>query len=120
MNLLQSPPAHDPTTDTIDTFRTRNFSLNDPPGYNYEGAPPLYYCHDGTGNEAGMPERPSRKKIKAKARKVAFIRIMASVVVVSTVALIVGGVASKIDGMKKAEQARYPLSLPLIYPCVYV
>ncbi|KAF4119325.1 hypothetical protein GMORB2_4844 [Geosmithia morbida] len=76
--------------------RTRNFSL--PPEYNYEGAPPVY--QDANRTESGG----LTKKGKAKARKVTFIRIMASVVVVSTVALIVGGVASKIDAMKSDER----------------
>lgn len=104
MNLLQSPPAPFPGSDDSppEVFRTRNFSLNNaPPAYHAERCPPHY--QDAT--EAEAARKKARKRYN---RRTTIIRLMTSLVVITTIALIVGGVSSKIDSMKSSHEGQGP------------
>lgn len=103
MNSIQSPPTHYPTAQesTLEVFRTRNFSLNEPypPAYGAERAPPRY--QEATEAEDG--EYDSLEE-RSKARRTRYIRILASLLIVTTVALIVAGVVGKIIRMQQMEK----------------
>lgn len=105
-NFIQSPPVHYPNShdSTLEVFRTRNFSLNEPypPAYGAERAPPQY--QEATEAEAGDQET---LEARAKARKTRYIRIGTSLFIVTTVALLVAGVAGKISGMKGDKDHRW-------------
>ena len=103
MNFIQSPPTHYPNShdSTLEVFRTRNFSLNEPypPAYGAERAPPRY--QEATEAEEGEHDTAEARD---KARKTRYIRILASLLIVTTVALIVGGVVGKIATSRELER----------------
>ena len=103
MNSIQGPPTHYPTAQesTLEVFRTRNFSLNEPypPAYGAERAPPRYQeATEAEDEEHDSPEA------RSKARRTRYIRILASVLIITTVALIVAGVLGKIIRMQQMEK----------------
>ena len=102
MNFIQSPPNHYPSDQesTIEVFRTRNFSLGGPPPYGAERGPPQY--HEATDAERGDQKT---SKGRAKARKVRYIRILSSILVATTVALVVGAVVGKINMTKTQDKS---------------
>lgn len=102
MNFIQAPPTHYPSSQesTIEVFRARNYSLNEPPAYGAERAPPRY--REETEAEIGEHHDDS-PKARAKARRIRYTRILSSVFIVTTVALIVAGVVGKISATQGGE-----------------
>ena len=102
MNFIQAPPTHYPSSQesTIEIFRARNYSLNEPPAYGAERAPPRY--QEETAAEIGGHDDDS-PEARAKARRIRYTRILSSVFIVTTVALIVAGVVGKISATQGGE-----------------
>ncbi|KFH42398.1 hypothetical protein ACRE_068470 [Hapsidospora chrysogenum ATCC 11550] len=102
MSFIQAPPTHYPSSQesTVEIFRARNYSLNEPPAYGAERAPPRY--QEETAAEIGEHDGDS-PEARAKARRIRYTRILSSVFIVTTVALIVAGVVGKISATQGGE-----------------